>query len=125
LTPNATDNCTPNPTIHLVSDNTLPGTGSTVYTQTRIWNFTDDCGNVSANFTQVITVNDNSAPAANCPGPIVVNNDAGACNASVSFAASPTDNCGVQSTVYSVSGTQITSPHLFAVGTTTVDVLVT
>src|SRR5207249_1751650 len=85
---------------------------------------TDTHGN-TADCSFTVTVNDHEAPVANCPVDITVANDAGNCSASVSFAASPTDNCGVQSTVYKIGGTTITSPHVFPVGTTTVDVTVT
>src|SRR5207244_5822920 len=61
----------------------------------------------------------------NAPANIAVNNDAGNCTASVTFAATPSDNCGVASTVYKIGGSTVTSPHTFPVGSTTVDVLVT
>ena len=32
------------------------------YVRVRTWNFTDGCGNTSANFVQTITVIDNTAP---------------------------------------------------------------
>ncbi len=51
--------------------------------------------------------------------------DEGDCDATLTFAAEPTDNCGILSTVYSVDGTQIAFPYDFPVGTTTVNVLVT
>src|ERR1019366_4707634 len=72
-----------------------------------------------------VTVNDTEKPVANCPAPIVVGNDVGKCTASVSFAASPTDNCGVASTVYKLGSMVITSPYNFPVGVSTVDVTVT
>src|SRR6185503_7465092 len=85
---------------------------------------TDIHGNTaSASFN--VTVTDNTAPVVNAPAPIAVNNVSGVCSASVSFAAGPTDNCAVQSTVYKLGTTEITSPHTFAVGNHTVDVTVT
>ncbi|MEQ3796463.1 HYR domain-containing protein, partial [Flavobacteriaceae bacterium MJ-SS4] len=73
-----------------------------------------------------VIVLDNQAPVANCPTPNAsYNADAGQCDATLSFAASPTDNCGVASTEYSVGGSPITFPYDFPVGSTTVDVLVT
>ena len=63
LIPAATDLCTAVPNIHLVSDNTVTDPNCpNAYVRTRTWNFTDGCGNVSLNFTQVITVIDNIAP---------------------------------------------------------------
>ncbi|HEY0978012.1 MAG TPA: hypothetical protein VGE21_11140 [Flavobacteriales bacterium] len=55
LTPAATDNCTGATSINLISDVTGPANGCG-YVRTRTWNFTDVCGNVSADFTQVIQV---------------------------------------------------------------------
>src|SRR5439155_5861527 len=70
-----------------------------------------------------VTVNDTELPAPNCPAPITTNTT-GSCSQTVSFAASPTDNCGVSNTVYKIGGSAITSPHSFPVGVTTVDVTV-
>ena len=62
--PAATDNCTAAPpTLNLVSDVTTPdGICANAYVRVRTWNFTDGCGNTSANFIQTITVIDNTAP---------------------------------------------------------------
>ncbi|MBI3414065.1 MAG: HYR domain-containing protein, partial [Verrucomicrobia bacterium] len=60
-----------------------------------------------------------------CPANISQANDANQCNASVSFAATPSGGCGSLTATYAVGGTPITSPHTFPVGTTTVDVTVT
>jgi large repetitive protein len=63
LAPDATDNCTSDLTLNEVSDNTVGSLAcANAYVRTRVWNFTDACGNTSANFTQVITVIDNTAP---------------------------------------------------------------
>ena len=59
--PEADDNCS-NVTIHVVSDETVAGSCVSNYTRTRVWNFTDECNNTSASFTQVINVSDNTAP---------------------------------------------------------------
>src|SRR5262249_61912153 len=54
--PTATDNCTASPTINLVSDVTTPDAScANAYVRGRTWNFTDGCGNTSANFVQTIT----------------------------------------------------------------------
>ena len=58
--PTATDNCTDDPTINLVSDVTTPDANcANAYVQVRTWNFTDGCGNTSDDFVQTITVIDN------------------------------------------------------------------
>src|SRR5204863_3813638 len=67
-----------------------------------------------------VVVSDTENPVVNAPAPIAVNNDAGVCSASLPFAAAPTDNCGVATTVYKEGTTVITSPHVFAVGPHTV-----
>src|SRR5947209_14764413 len=85
---------------------------------------TDIHGN-SASSSFTVTVNDSEKPVVNPPANLAVNNDAGQCTASVSFAATPADNCGVQSTVYTEGASVITSPHAFEVGLHTVDVTVT
>src|SRR5439155_189634 len=78
----------------------------------------------SARSSFSVTVTDNTLPVVNAPAAIAVNNDANACSASVSFAATPTDNCSVDTIVYKEGETVITSPHTFAVGSHTVDVTV-
>src|SRR5213075_160882 len=85
---------------------------------------TDIHGNTASGSFSV-TVTDNELPVVNVPANIAVNNDAGLCSASVTFAATPADNCGVATTVYKEGATVITSPHVFAVGAHTVDVTVT
>lgn len=69
-----------------------------------------------------VTVEDNEPPA--CPVPAnPYSTDPGTCYATLSFPA--TDNCGVASATYYVGGTEITFPHCFPVGTTTVDATAT
>ncbi|MFV8340755.1 hypothetical protein ACNQGL_15975, partial [Flavobacterium sp. LB3P21] len=61
LSPAATDNCTNAPTKNLLSDITsADATCSNAYVRVRTWNFTDGCGNTSAEFVQTITVIDNT-----------------------------------------------------------------
>src|SRR5687767_15920489 len=63
MAPTATDNCTLNPNINLVSDNTTPDPEcANAYVRVRVWNFDDGCDNISSNFTQIITVIDDIAP---------------------------------------------------------------
>src|SRR6185503_3884803 len=85
---------------------------------------TDIHGNTASGSFSV-TVTDNELPVVNVPANIAVNNDAGACSASVNFAATPADNCAVDTIVYKEGATVITSPHVFAVGSHTVKVTVT
>jgi len=65
LAPAATDNCTPVPTLNLISDETTPGQCNHEYIRVRTWNFTDDCNNVSENYVQTIYVVDNTPPVWN------------------------------------------------------------
>src|SRR6185503_4333114 len=85
---------------------------------------TDIHGNTASGSFSV-NVTDNEMPAVNVPANIAVNNDSGLCSASVTFAASPADNCAVDTIVYKEGTTVITSPHVFTVGPHTVDVTVT
>ncbi len=65
LVPTATDNCTAEPTLVLVSDvTTADATCANAYVRVRTWNFTDGCDNTSADFVQTITVQDTEAPMA-------------------------------------------------------------
>ncbi len=110
--PAAADACTATPEMHLLSDNTVAGSCANAYTRTRVWNFTDGCGNTSASFTQVITVIDNTAP--------VVSTVAGALDhtlqcsntsgiaAAVAEAPSASDNCTTTPALVLVS--DVTTP---------------
>ncbi|MBL7964400.1 MAG: HYR domain-containing protein [Flavobacteriales bacterium] len=80
LAPTATDNCG-SATLNLVSNNTTPGACAGTYTQVRTWNFSDGCGNTSANFVQTITVVDTQAP--------VVTTTAGSLDATVQCSDGP------------------------------------
>lgn len=64
------------------------------------------------------------APTITCPANIVRGNDAGLCSASISFAATST-GVPAPSVVYSINNVSITSPHVFPVGTSTVNVVAT
>ena len=87
--------------------------------------WSNDCG-VSECTSITVTIEDNEAPVLTLPTVAAsYTADEGVCLAALSFTATATDNCGVESIVYSVGGTTITFPYNFPVGTTTVDVLVT
>ena len=97
--PLATDNCDPAPALSY-DDNTdnlvCNGTGPRL----RTWTATDDCGN-DATCVQTITVQDTTPPdITGCPADIVVNADAGGCDAVVTWTApTPGDNCGLDTFV--------------------------
>ena len=59
------------------------------------------------------------APVITCPANITQGNDLGQCSASVSFAASATDNQPGVTFQYKIGPTVITSPHVFNVGPAT------
>ena len=68
-------------------------------TYTNTWTVTDDCGNVSAIYTQVITVEDNTVPAFSAPPNITIYKDS-SCNynSAVSVTGDVTDeadNCDI------------------------------
>ncbi|MEQ1678751.1 MAG: HYR domain-containing protein, partial [Chitinophagaceae bacterium] len=90
------------------------------YTITRTYRATDVCGNF-AECSQIITVNDQTAPVLTCPANITTTTPIGFCTVAVSFAPTATDNCGGAVTITSVpaSGSQ------FSIGTTLVTVTAT
>jgi hypothetical protein len=87
---------------------------------TVIWTVADIYGNIDS-CSQIITVTDTQAPTITCPVPAAsYDMDPGECNATLSFAAVGSDNCGVDTITYSISGTDITFPYDFTLGTSTV-----
>ncbi|MFV5686681.1 gliding motility-associated C-terminal domain-containing protein [Flavobacterium sp. GB2R13] len=98
--PSATDNCTVNPTKNLVSDiTTADANCANAYMRVRTWNFSDGCGNTSANFVQTITIIDNTVPVISTTTgslnhTLQCNNNAGIASA-LAEAPSATDNCTV------------------------------
>jgi len=86
---------------------------------------TDSHGNTAACSYGVVVV-DVETPTLVCPLPLnVYSSDAGDCSARLSFAATAMDNCGISSLVYSVDNMPISFPHDFAIGSTSINVLVT
>ncbi|HMD01142.1 MAG TPA: hypothetical protein VKH37_13360, partial [Ferruginibacter sp.] len=87
----ASDNCGL-VTVAWINDQIVNQTCANKYTINRNYKATDECGN-STSCTQVITVNDDSAPTITCPPPITVQ-----CSSAVpahDFAGgSASDNCG-------------------------------
>jgi len=98
LFPNdVTDDFDPAPLLNEVSDTIVFGTGTLLYTRTRIWNYSDVSGNISSNFTQVITVQDTIAPtwttvAGALDGTFLYTDTAGI-NAALAEVPSATDEC--------------------------------
>ncbi|TDE49288.1 gliding motility-associated C-terminal domain-containing protein [Flavobacterium sp. GT3P67] len=116
LSPAATDNCTLAPTKVLVSDTTTADPNCTnAYVRVRTWNFTDGCGNTSANFVQTITVIDNTAPilsttVASLNQTLQCNNTAGI-TAALALSPGATDNCTLAPTKVLVSDTTTADPN--------------
>jgi hypothetical protein len=102
LFPVATDNCDNNVTNIVkvsgafVANPSCPQAG----TRTNTWTVTDDCGNVSAVYTQVITIIDNTAPALTGTLPVGQTGINGCIGSApvgptaAAIAALYTDNCG-------------------------------
>ncbi len=86
---------------------------------TRTYQITDLSGNTGT-CTQLITVDDETAPVLTCGGDITVNAEAGMCSAMVTVAVpSPTDNCAITSFTNDFNGAADAS-GTYPVGTTTV-----
>ena len=110
--PSATDNCDATPTIHLLSDDTTPGSCQQEYVRVRVWNFTDDCGNTSGSFTQTITVEDNTAPMITCLGNVIKNCQDDLSPSATGIATS-TDNCDSNPVITSTDvSTQNSDPEV-------------
>jgi hypothetical protein len=103
MSPSPTDDCS-RVTIHLVSDVTTSGCGTT-YRRVRQWNFTDECGNTSATFTQTINTKDETAPQITCPASVTVNCQDDSSPAATGEATA-TDNCSTPVVSYNDVSTQ-------------------
>ena len=113
LAPAATDNCTAIPKIHTVSDITTPdGSCSNAYVRVRTWNFTDECGNTSANFEQTIKVMDTAAPivttVAGSLDAILQCKSSGGLTTALALAPTATDNCTATPAIHLIS--DVTTP---------------
>ncbi|MFN0034245.1 MAG: HYR domain-containing protein [Saprospiraceae bacterium] len=126
LTPTASDNCNPAPTVMHISGGTghitgNPNSSATFQKGATIvtWKATDASGNTKT-CTFKITVNDLEKPMMNCLSDINANNDAGLCSAVVSYTLPTfTDNCPPTSG-QSVKISGPASGSAFSVGTTNV-----
>ena len=110
----ASDNCGTVTVTH-VGDVISSQSCANRYTITRTYRATDACGNFTS-CTQIITVNDQTAPVITCPANITVSTPLGSCTATVNFNVTATDNCGGAVTITSVPA----SGTVFAIGTTLV-----
>ncbi len=125
--PTATDNC--GGALSFFSRSNAPGSTFNVGTTQVTYVFKDAANNQSTCSFNVI-VQDNTPPEITCPQDIEVDNTTGVCGASVTFNASASDNCSTPTKKYylnyqTVNQTEITSPHVFTVGTTQVTAVAT
>jgi hypothetical protein len=117
MAPAATDNCTANPLIHLVSDVTTPDANcANAYIRVRTWNFTDGVNNTSANFVQTITVQDHTPPfILSAPDDVTVDADANCQATNINLGIlTAQDNC---SSVVTITNDH---PSIYPIGTTIV-----
>jgi YVTN family beta-propeller protein len=110
----ATDNCATS--VPTFIETRTDGNCANNYTLTRTWSTTDASNNTTTQ-TQVITVQDTKAPVLTVPADISVPNDNNVCGATVTFAATATDNCSTPTITYSQNPETV-----FAIGTTLVTV---
>ena len=97
----AGDPCGIDPTTFInnfTGTNTLAGAALPLGSTIIEWTATDNNGNTSTCTTQVIVL-DNQDPVVTCPANITQDTDLGLCGATVTFAPTATDNCGVASIV--------------------------
>lgn len=109
----ATDNC-PGVSVAFVDDVISSQTCANRYTVTRTYRATDNAGN-SETCTQLITVNDQTAPVISCPSNITAT-ATGSCSTAVNFTVTATDNCSGTVTITSIPA----SGSVFPLGVTTV-----
>ncbi len=98
-TPTATDNC------GVTSTTNDAPTQFPLGTTTVTWTVSDAQGN-SATCTQTVTVTDNEIPTINCPGLDAFDAEDGQCSILVTNNLAPltSDNCGVASVTYTITG---------------------
>ncbi|MGB3607523.1 HYR domain-containing protein [Psychroserpens sp.] len=87
--------------------------------------FTVDDGSNTDTCSSTVTVIDNESPVITCPVPAAIySTDLDACTTSLTFAATAVDNCDTSPTLsYTISGSSISFPYDFPIGTTVVDVI--
>jgi len=112
----ATDNCDASPLVTF-SEVRTDGACPNSYTLTRKWTASDNCGNISSK-SQVISVQDITAPVISCPVNIAVNNDPGICGAKLTVPIpTASDDCGLVTLTNSFNQTADAS-GLYPVGNT-------
>ncbi len=122
----ATDNCGVAGTVYSVGENTITFPYEFPVGSTTVNVVVTDIHGNSAACSFAVVVADQENPAIECPVPMnPYTTDAGSCEATLSFAAASTDNCGIASTTYSVGTSTITFPYDFPVGSTVVNAVVT
>lgn len=109
------DNCGGIVTVTHTGDIISGQTCANRYTIARTYRATDVCGNF-AECTQIIIVNDQTAPVITCPANITVTTPVGSCTAIVNYTVTASDNCGGAVTISSSPA----SGAAFPIGTTTV-----
>jgi hypothetical protein len=104
---NASDNCSSPQNLTITfSDDFDPSSGGQG-TLVRTWLVTDECGNTASGQAQIITVLDLTPPTISCPNNITVSGTGGECQftpGNTQFDPTVSDNCGVSSTSYVLSG---------------------
>ncbi|MGC1471750.1 MAG: HYR domain-containing protein [Psychroserpens sp.] len=87
--------------------------------------FTVDDGSNTDTCSSTVTVIDNESPVITCPVPAAIySTDLDACTTSLTFAATAVDNCDTSPALsYTISGSSISFPYDFPIGTTVVDVI--
>jgi hypothetical protein len=95
LLPVATDNCDLSLTAVKIAGPFVPGAAPCTQagTYTNTFTVTDDCGNISALYTQIITLEDNTAPTVIAP-PVAVISCSALPSTVLTGTATATDNCG-------------------------------
>jgi len=108
LMPAADDNCDVDPVVSKTAGAFVAGSCPQAGTYTNTFTAIDDCGNVSAVFTQVITIYDNTAPVwTNVAGDLDVTvscSDAGALATAQAMEPMATDLCDLTLTPVKVAG---------------------
>ena len=101
------DNCGATNNTATYTDVITQGSCANNYSIARTWRVSDQCGNYTEH-VQTITLEDKTPPVITCPGNQTKNNDAGKCSYTAIGTefdpVSATDNCGVKSVTYSLTG---------------------